>query len=307
MLKFAAEKQNMMDGTSLINLGDLTKPATVLIEKIADATGVLYEPRRIRKRAKAEAEAEIIKAETQIEITALQRRALTRFVQEEGKKQENIEDITEGAIPLLNENSNPENVEDDWIANFFDKCRIVSDKEMQTLWSKILAGEANQPNSFSKRTVNLLASLDKSDAELFTSLCGFAFFLSEIIPIVYDEESSFYNTLGINFSSLSHLDNIGLIDFNKLGFLRKGTFKALQIFYYGELLIIEFKKDKINELKVGNVCLTQTGQQLARICHCKPIDGFIDYVIENWVKEQNLNVWSPFPRIENQTIPQNAR
>ncbi|MCA1626178.1 MAG: DUF2806 domain-containing protein [Acidobacteria bacterium] len=102
----------MPDETSLVNIGDLAKPVTTLIEKIADATGVLYEPRRIRKRAKAEANAELIKAESQIEITALQRRALSRFVQEEGKKQENIEDITEEAIPLLNENSTPENIED---------------------------------------------------------------------------------------------------------------------------------------------------------------------------------------------------
>ena len=34
-------------------------------------------------------------------------------------------------------------MEEDWIANFFDKCRIVSDSEMQSLWARVLAGEAN--------------------------------------------------------------------------------------------------------------------------------------------------------------------
>src|SRR5215204_2816874 len=191
----------MSDGTSLINIGELAKPATTLIEKIADATGVLYEPRRIRKRAKAEAEAELIKVKAQIEITDLQRRALTRFVQEEAKKQENIEDITEVTIPLLNENSTPEKIEDDRMSNFFDKCRIVSDKEMQTLWSKVLAGEANQPNSFSKRTVNFLASLNKSDAELFTNLCRFAIVLNDLIPLIYNTEDPIYTNLGLNFTS----------------------------------------------------------------------------------------------------------
>jgi len=296
----------MSDGTSLINFGDLTKPATVLIEKIADATGVLYEPQRIRKRAKAEAEADLIKAETQIEITALQRRALKRFVQEEGKKQENMEDITEGTIPLLNENSSPENIEDDWIANFFDKCRIVSDKEMQTLWSKVLAGEANNPNSFSKRTVNFLASLDKSDAELFTSLCGFALFWENLIPMVYDVENSIYNNTGINFSSLSHLETIGLIKFSELGYLQKGEFKLCIIGYYGEPLLIKFEKEQTNSLEIGRVLLTQTGEQLAKICNSKPVDGFVDYVVEKWVKEQSLKVWSPYPRVDNQTTRQNA-
>jgi len=289
----------MSNENSLVNIGDLAKPVTALIEKIADATGVLYEPRRIRKRAKAESEVELIKAETQIGITILQRRALSRFVQEEGKKQENIEDITEEAIPLLNENSTPENIEDDWMANFFDKCRIVSDKEMKSIWSKVLAGEANTPNSFSKRTVNLLASLDKSDAELFTSLCGFSFFFGEVLPMVYDVENSIYNNAGINFSSLMHLESIGLINFSELGYLQKGNFKVLRIYYYGETFIIEFETEQENSLEVGKVLLTQTGEQLAKICNSKPVDGFINYVIENWVKEKNLKVWSPLPRIEN--------
>lgn len=298
----------MSDGTSLINLGDLTKPATVLIEKIADATGVLYEPRRIRKRAKAEAEADLIKAEARIEITDLQRRALTRFVQEEGKKQQNIEDITEEALPLLTENSTPENIEDDWIANFFDKCRIVSDKEMQTLWSKVLAGESNQPNSFFKRTVNFLASLDKSDAEFFTILCGFACFYGNVQPLIYDQQNPIYKSLGINFGVLKHLDTIGLISFDSLsGYQRTDKFKEIFLHYYDEPIVIEFETEKEEySLQIGRVLLTQTGQQLAGICDCKPVDGFIEYIVEKWVNEQSLKVWSPYPKAENQTTQQNA-
>jgi hypothetical protein len=48
----------MGEGSSLINLGDLSKPATVLIEKISDAVGALYKPRQIKRLAQAEAESE---------------------------------------------------------------------------------------------------------------------------------------------------------------------------------------------------------------------------------------------------------
>ncbi|MCA1623049.1 MAG: DUF2806 domain-containing protein [Acidobacteria bacterium] len=197
-------------------------------------------------------------------------------------------------------------IEDDWIANFFDKCRIVSDKEMKSLWSKVLAGEANNPNSFSKRTVNFLASLDKSDAELFTSLCSFAFFWQEVIPILYDVENSIYNDVGIDFSSLTHLDAIGLINFSELGFLQKGNFQKFIIYYYEIPFVVEFETEKVNSIQIDKVLLTQIGEQLAKICNSKPVDGFVDYVIENWIKEQKLKVWSPFPRIENQTTRQNA-
>lgn len=58
----------MTNDNSLISLGDLTKPASVLIEKISDAIGVLYEPRRIIKKAEAEVTAEKIKAIANIEL-----------------------------------------------------------------------------------------------------------------------------------------------------------------------------------------------------------------------------------------------
>ena len=53
----------MSDGSSLINLGDVSKPVTVLIKKISNAVGVLYEPRRITKAAEAEAQEEARGAE----------------------------------------------------------------------------------------------------------------------------------------------------------------------------------------------------------------------------------------------------
>src|ERR1035441_6951750 len=162
-------------GKSLINLGDWSKPANTLVEKISDAIGGLSKPFQIRRVAQAEADADKIRVVSRIEITELERRAMSRLFAEEAKKQHNIEAITLKALPDVGPESRPENMEDDWIENFFDKCRLISDEEMQSLWARILAGEANSPGRFSKRTVNLLGSLDKSDAVLFSKLCSFVF------------------------------------------------------------------------------------------------------------------------------------
>jgi hypothetical protein len=54
-----------------------------------------------------------------------------RFLEEEAKRQANIEEITRKSLPLLEETSSPQEVEDDWITDFFDKCRIVSAEDMQ--------------------------------------------------------------------------------------------------------------------------------------------------------------------------------
>ncbi len=268
---------------SLINLGELSKPATLLVKKISNATGVLYEPRRIRKIAKAKADAALIEAKSEIEITDLHRRAARRWIEEEAQRQKNIEDITAKAVPQLNENAKPDSIEDDWIVDFFDKCRIVSDNEMQELWSRILAGEANAPGTYSKRTVHFLSDLGKDEAALFVKLCGFGWQIGNVVPLVFDHDAEIYERQGINFSTLIHLESIGLIQFNHLtGFVRQKAPKSFAVFYYGRKLILEMPNDTDNTLELGKVLLTRVGQELAPICGSMPVEGFWEYVKDQW-------------------------
>ncbi len=272
-----------MSNNSLVNLGELSKPATVLIEKISEAVGTLYEPRRIKKVAEAETEAARMHAQSDIEITDLHRRAERRRLEEDARQQKNMEDITAKAIPHITENANPDNIDDDWIANLFDKCRIVSDNEMQSLWARVLATEANSPGTLSKRTVNLLSDFDKSDADLFTKFCGFGWVIRNIVPLVFDMEADIYNEHGINFNTLSYLETIGLIHFEGLtGFREVKLPKSFLVYYYGKPLQLEMPKDTNNEFNIGYTLLTRIGQELAPICGSKAVDGFYEYVKEQW-------------------------
>jgi len=289
----------------MVNIGDLAKPATVLIEKISDAIGGCFKPYQIRRVAQAEAEAERIRAATQIEITELQHRAMQRFLVEEAKKQNNIESITAKALSQLDEEADPKSVEDDWITNFFDRCRLISDDQMQDLWASVLAGEANNPGRFSKRTVNMLGTLDKSDAELFTKLCGFVWFLDTPVPFVYGMEVDFYNRHGINFGSLKHLDDIGLISLSSIGgFSCRHLPRRVLAYYYETCVVIQFEKESENELDVGVVLFSRTGEELAAICGSRPIPGFVDYVVEKWVKRRCV-LSSPYPRGKREGSIQN--
>lgn len=268
---------------SLINLGDLTKPADTLIKKISNAVGVLYEPYQTRRVAKAKADAALTQAKSEIQITDLHRRAARRFVEEEAQRQKNMEDITAKAVPQLNENAKPESVDDDWVVNFFDKARIVSDNEMQQLWSRVLAGEANAPGSYSRRTVNFLSALDKTEAESFSKLCGFGWMIGDVVPLVFDVQAGIYNKYGINFNTLSHLESIGLVQFDALaGFQRLGFPKNIVLFYYGKPLTLNFPNEADNELEIGKTLLTRIGQELAPICGSQPVEGFWEYVKDQW-------------------------
>jgi hypothetical protein len=279
-----------MGEASLVKIDDVagfSKPATVLIKKISDAIGTLYEPRKIRNLAKARSTARLIEAETNIKVDELQRRAIRRFLSEEAKKQENIESITEKALPQLGEGASPENIEDDWITNFFERCRILSDSEMQQLWSRLLAGEANQPGTFSRRTVNLLSDLDKLDAELFKNLCSFAWMMGEPVPLIFKLPTDYrYEALGISFESLSHLESLGLIHFdNVTGYLRVDLPQRFHISYFGRTVELTIPEGRPNQLQFGAVMLTQAGRELARISNATPTEGFFEYVCTRWASQ----------------------
>lgn len=206
-----------------------------------------------------------------------------RFLEEEAKKQSNIETITQNALPLLDDKSAPQNVADDWITNFFEKSRIVSDGDMQQLWSRVLAGEANVPGAFAKQTVNLLADLGKSDAELFMHLCGFCWVIrGDIVPLVFDVQGEMYHRHGIKFNSLSHMESLGLIQFNAItGFATVKAPKTITVSYYGRSTSLTLPSDN-NESQLGKVLLTRAGEQLAPVCGAAPIEGFFDFVYDRW-------------------------
>jgi len=279
----------MSGGNSIINLGDLAKPATVLIEKVSNAVGVLYEPRRIRKKAEAEAEAEKIKVLAGIELTEIQQRGIERLVHQEARKQENIENITAQAAASLPPNAKTEDLEEDWIAHFFDKCKNVSDKDMQSLWSGLLAGEATTPGTYSKRTIDFVASMDKKDAELFTKFCQFTWMIGNSpIPLIFEDSNEIYKKNGISFSDLKHLDSIGLISFEATsGYRNMGFSKNAVIFYFGLPTLLEFTNDKDNEFIVGKALFTQAGKELVNICGAQRNQEFYEYAVKK-LSEQNI-------------------
>lgn len=274
---------------SLINLGDLGKPATVLIERVSDAVGGVFMPWQIIRVAEAQAQADKISAVSQIEVSELQRRSIQRMLVEEAKKQQNIEEITAGSLPLLMESADPASVESDWISNFFEKCRLISDEEMQNLWSRVLAGEANAPGTYSKRTINFLGGMDKHDANMFASLCRFSPGDNSpggnSMPLVYDTMAPIYAQAGITYGHLKHLDDIGLATLNATPrFHLINQPKEVGMYVYGKLYNINLPQEEGNKFCIGHVVLSKIGKELARLCPNSPVEGFVEYLLAEWSK-----------------------
>ena len=283
----------------MVNLGNISRPVSTFIEKISDAVTGIAKPWQMRRVAQAEAEeirilaqaeadAALIAAEQEFQITDRHRVAFFRLIEEEAVKQSIIQNIVLKAIPLIDENNaRPEDMDEDWIRNFFDKGRIISDEDVQALLARLLAGEANSPGSFSRKTVNLLADLDKRDAELFQNLCRFKWIvLGRMEPLVFDPQHEIYDRYGITFDSLGQLETLGLIHFGSVGGFKLTRLpKNTVALYFGRPVSLVLKKDVENDLATGRVFFTEAGRQLAQICETTPDDEFFDYVYKKWASE----------------------
>lgn len=275
-----------MSFIDLSNLGQISEPVKVFIEKVSDAVGGTFRPWQIRRVAEAEADAKEISAMADIRITSRQKRAAQRWLAEEDQKQANMEAITAAAVPQIKANAQPEKIERDWLVNFFDRARLTSDEGMQQLWAKILAGEANAPGKFSKRTINLVATLEKSDAELFQTLCRFMW--HEPVghrPIITSYQDPVYFAHGLNFDAFKHLDEIGLLTFNVAGFSYgfHGITATLKLpcTYFGTGFLAEISPAR-TQIEMGQVMLSRAGIDLSEVCGAEEVPGFADHVAGWW-------------------------
>jgi hypothetical protein len=163
------------------------------------------------------------------------------------------------------------------------------------MWANLLASEANSPGKVSRKTVNLVATLEKTDAQLFTDLCSFAWMIGDLTVIIPLIDHSAITRKNITFSTLNHLDDIGLVKFNTLAEFKKiGLPRIFTIFYYGTPLILELPDDN-GEFTLGKILLTKAGSQLAEICGSKPSQEYFDHILSVWI-EAGIILYSPLGR-----------
>lgn len=266
-----------------------SKVVALFLEKISGAIGWYVEPKQIVRKAHAEATANLIKAETDQEVKALEQRTAARVLHEETKYQQNIESIVIKALPGINDDAKPGEVDDDWLTNFFDKCRKVSNEEMQMLWSQILAGEVNNPGIFSPRTLQALSTFTKYDAETFKKYCSYIWHLDKLSPaILYPKGVAKTDFAGPGSGpDLYHLVDIGVFLYQEskpITYSGKGL-----VLSYNEKYFSVLQKDDnggvsdiIKLFPFGYVKLTQIGGELSSITKPIPNFDFMNQMIEYW-------------------------
>ena len=173
---------------NILKIDVSSKALETFFDAITRGIGVLYEPTRIRKEAKAKAEAKVILAEAEKQereiLAAVQplvgdsvpleqlQPVISKIISDELRKKENIDAVVNIALEDFRKSQKvpDEKADTDWLTRFFNIVENVSDEELRNTWGKILSQEILSPGSYSLRTLSTISNLSKREAELFASL-----------------------------------------------------------------------------------------------------------------------------------------
>ena len=245
--------------------------------------------------ARARAAANMILAQSETDIADLQAASLVeragfRVAVEQVVQQMNIEAIIIKALDHLDETAVPHEMDDHWVLNCFDKCKYDTDEELQELWAKLIAGEANEPGTFSRKTVNVMADLDSRTANLFATFCRFVLGVGNhgVPLIVLDQQKDLpviYQDQGIGFDELKLLAETGLITIGfehvslLINYTMAGIPETVSLSYGDQSRSMSCPGGFIS---VGVAYPTTVGRQLAQFCDPAPVEGFFDFIVDRW-------------------------
>lgn len=270
--------------------GDLTRPVTRLFELVlgppSDWLRGKARASTIRSIADADAYKKQCEASTEMEIEqmrlehAMVQRARIREESDLLRCESNIEDVLLKAAPQILPDAEPDKIDSDFLAAFTRSAELCSDEQMQGLWARILAGEANTPGRFSKRTIRCVSEIDRRDAEMFTRLCRLTITIGDgrRIPVVWDvKRAQFLKDVELKGSDLLHLENIGFISFSMSE--RFAVMMTSHIVQYFDTSV------SIPNIPVGRTfalthCLfTVLGTELEKLCECSPLPKFSTFLL----------------------------
>ena len=265
----------------------LVSPAEKLIEAVSGAIGKVYEPKHIRNMADAKAyelqvisdtvrnnsDVPIVYGSTGVSIDTsdfeqIVKRASVRLTHQEITKQQNIEAVVDNAYEELEnvENVSSKPVNPDWMFRFFNSVENISDKDMQTIWGHILAGEIKQPDTYSFRTLEKLKNMTQKEAKDFQMVSSLALQTGGRKFIL--GEDSILNKHGVYFSHILELEECGLMMTQSLSLEIAASAKEPDIIYNSGLLGSIFgKEDQKQTVRMSVYVFTESGSQLIEAIH----------------------------------------
>ena len=130
------------------------------------------------------------------------------------KQQQNLENIITKAISYCNDENAVNKTDHDWFTSFIPLAENISNKTMQGLWAKILAGEISRPGTFSLKALKVFRNMSIYDAKLFGKACSLACHSTNTkhyrIFVGSAQQPSLFNLFDKQRQQVINLNNFGL-------------------------------------------------------------------------------------------------
>lgn len=164
-------------------------------------------------------------------------------------------------------------MDNDFFWNTIEHAKTVSNDEMQELVAKIIAGEYNEPGTYSMSTLQTLKMLGKDELELFEKICSLCVNNNQIPETVFsmpEDLKPIMNSLGIDFSSLQGLQTLGLFLPNSMSHsLNNSEKKKFALKYFGQTVRFEPTHETDLVIKLPSYySFSITGEQIIK--HLNP-------------------------------------
>lgn len=257
--------------------GDVAKK---LIEKLSDAAGWVAThdtPKRIAVKTYIE---EIQNSN----YSPVEKAALISNAKKIIKEYSNQNDVLKLALESMDSNADPYNVDDDWLATYMDKVKMISDLDFQLMWSKILVGEIESPGSFSIRTLENLKRMSKRDAETLLKLAAVSFYVGNSAYI------SNKLPAGIKLEDIMRVAECGLMSETSVNLsVKVGTNQKANIYTKNIFGNIEVKEHQELTIDLSVYCFTISGVELLSAINYESDD--------NMIKELKKDLESKYEKI----------
>ena len=171
----------------------------------------------------------------------------------------------------------------------------VDDGERRTWWARLLAGEIQEPGTFSLRTMSVMDTLSTREAQLFARLCDYVWNPTSLALILPSEESALWKP---DFGEVDAMESAGLIRSILTGYSIGPTGAPngalpLGMVFGNNLFIITGAEGAKLSLRAGNLHLTNVGVEMYKLTTPNYPIPYRDEIISEW--RQSYDVRGPGP------------
>lgn len=167
----------------------------------------------------------------------------------------------------------------------------TEDHERRTWWARLLAGEIQQPGTFSLRTLSVMNTMSTKEAQLFARLCDYVWNGWKPVLILPSEKSGLWKP---NFSEAAMMESSGLMQVSPLGVAwgppdqdseaggTRQSWPPVRLSFNKDIYGISHSTGVAIKVRCGRLVLTDGGQELYRLTTPKYPVLYRDEIVAEW-------------------------